>query len=84
MIEFEIFLLPLKKSEVWAQNCVWFFCYFNFESNYDVLKTKSLCILLNKNINFNKSKTESKMETPTHSFRETNLGLQNRNLKVKL
>ena len=45
--------------------------YFNFERNCDVLKSKSLSILLNKNINFNKNETESKMENPTHSFRET-------------
>ena len=36
----------------------------------------SLHILLNKNINFNKSKTKSKMENPTDSFRESNLVLQ--------
>ena len=35
-----------------------------------------LCIILNKNINFNKNETESKMENPRHSFRETNLVLQ--------
>ena len=33
-------------------------------------------ILLNKNINFNKKKTESKMQNPTHQFKETNLVLQ--------
>ena len=32
--------------------------------------------MLNKNINFNKNETESKMENPTHSFRETNFVLQ--------
>ena len=33
--------------------------------------------LLNKNINFSKNKTESKMENPTHTFREVmNLVLQ--------
>ena len=48
--------------------------YFNFERNYEVLK--SPCILLNKNINLNKSETESKMENPRQSFRETNLVLQ--------
>ena len=47
--------------------------YFNFERNNDILKSESPCILLNKNINFNK-KTELKI--PTHSFRETNLVLQ--------
>ena len=39
------------------------FLYFNFERNYDVLKSKSSCILLNKNINFNKNETESKMKS---------------------
>ena len=47
--------------------------YFNFERSYDVLKSKSSYILLNKSINFNKNRTESKMENPTHTFRETNL-----------
>ena len=44
-------------------------------------------ILLNKNLNFNKNETKSKMENPTHSFRETNLvpfsSYKNRKLKVK-
>ena len=62
-----------QKSEVWEQNCVWLFNYFNFERSYDVLKSKSLCILLNKSINFSKNETESKMENRTHSFTETNL-----------
>ena len=52
------------------------FYYFSFERSYDDLKSKSLCIFLNKNINFNKSETESKMEYPTHSFGETNLMLE--------
>ena len=68
---------------------MWLFYYFNFERSYDVLKSKSPCILLNKNINFNKNETESKMENPTHSFRKLNLLLQlssykNSKLKVKL
>ena len=57
-------------------NCVWLFYYFHFERNYDVSKSKSPCILLSKTINFNKNGTESKMENPTHSFRETSLVLQ--------
>ena len=36
----------------------------------DVLMSKSPCILLNKNVNLNKNETQSKMENPTHSFRE--------------
>ena len=36
----------------------------------------SPCILLNKNINFNKNKTGSKIENLSHSLREKNLVLQ--------
>ena len=64
------------KSEVWEPKCVWLFYYFNFERNYGVLNSKSSWILLNKNINFIKNKTEWKMENPTHSFRENILVLQ--------
>ena len=69
-------LIATKKSEVLEQSCVWLFYYFNFERNYDVSKSNGSCILLNENINFNKSKTETKMENPTHNFRETNPVLQ--------
>ena len=55
---------------------MWPFCYFNFERNYDVLKSKSPCILLNKNINFDKSETELKMENPANILRVMNLVLQ--------
>ena len=63
------------------------FYYINFERNYDVLKLRSACILLNKNINFHKNETESKMENPILSSREMNLCFtlyKNRKLKVKL
>ena len=56
-----------------SQNPLWLFYYFNFERKCGVLKSKSPGILLNKNINFNKNETESKMENLLHSFRETNL-----------
>ena len=52
------------------------FCCFNFEMNYDVLKSKGLCLMLSKNINFNKNQLESKMENPPHTFREMNLVLR--------
>ena len=52
------------------------FYYFNFERNYGVLETKSPYIFLNKNINFIKNETESKIENPSHSLTETNLVLQ--------
>ena len=38
-------------------------------------KEKSPCFLLNKNRNFNKNKTESKMKNSKHTFREMNLFL---------
>ena len=52
---------------------MWLFYHFNFEKNYDVLKSKSASSLLRSSINFNKNETKSKIENPTHSFRETNL-----------
>ena len=55
---------------------MWLLYHFNFERNQDVLKSKSPCYLLNKNINLNKIEGESKMENLTHTFRETNLVLQ--------
>ena len=54
----------------------WLFYYFSFGKNYDILKSKSPRILLKKNVNFNKNKTESKTENPTRNFTETNLVLQ--------
>ena len=66
---------------------MWLFYFFSFEGNYDVLKLKSPCILLNKNINFVKNEMESKMENPTHNFGEANLAIysyKNCKLKVKL
>ena len=48
------------------------FDYFNCGRKYEVLKLKSPCVLLNKNIKFTKSETKKKMENPTHNFREMN------------
>ena len=64
------------KSRSLVANCVPLFYYFNFEQNYDSLKSKSLSILLNTTINFNKNEGELKMGNPTYSFREMNLVLQ--------
>ena len=50
-----IFNFSMKLKYEWSGRktvCVWLFYYFNFERNY-VLKSKILCILLNKNINLN-------------------------------
>ena len=81
-LNFKTSCCNLKIRGVGAKR-VWLFYYFNFERNYAVLKSKSL---LSKNINFSKNETESKMENPTHSFRELNLVLRqiNRKSKVKL
>ena len=49
-------LIATLKSEVREQTCAWFFYYFNFERNYDVLKSKSPRFLLNKNIDFIKNR----------------------------
>ena len=47
-----------------------FSIFFNFERSYDILKSKSSCILLNKNVNFNKNGMESKMESHTQFLRD--------------
>ena len=80
-------LVVTKTLEVWQQNCMWIFYYFNVERNYDVFKSKSPCILLNKNINFNKNATESKTENPHAVLERRTLSFssyKNRKLKVKL
>ena len=77
--------VAIEKMEVWEQNCVWLFYHFNFERNYEVLKSKSPGILLYKNINFNKNGTESKMEIPhTVSERQTLCFSSNKNRKLKV
>ena len=50
--------MQLKNQRSRNKNVCGFFYYFQFEKNYDVLRSKSPCILLNKNINFYKSETE--------------------------
>ena len=72
------------KIRCWEQNSVWFFSYFIFEGNYDVLNSQSACKLLNKTINFTKNGKElAEMENPLHSFRESSSSYRNRKLKVK-
>ena len=68
-----------------AKLCVWLSYYFNFERSYDVLNSKNPFVLLNKNINFNKKETKSKirqafLERQTLCFSSC----KNRNLKMKL
>ena len=55
--------------------------------NYDVLKSKSPCILLNKSINLSKNKTECKWKTPHTVLERRTLcfsSYKNRKLKVKI
>ena len=71
------------KSEVWKQNYVWLSYYFNFERNYVVLKSKSPCILLNKNINL-KTKRNRKWKIHTVLERRTLCFSSYRNCKLKV
>ena len=75
IIEISNVLLQLK-NERSGNKTVWRFYYSIFERNVWRFEVKSPCILLNKNINFNKNETESNIENPTDIFRETNLKLQ--------
>ena len=66
---------------------MWLFYYFYFERNYDDLKSKSPCFLLNKIINFNKNETELKMENPITVLERWTMcfsSYKNCKLKIKL
>ena len=77
IIKFWNFLLQLIKQKYGNKTMSDFSIISFFKGiNYNFLKSERTCILLNKNINFNKSETDSKMENPTHTFRETKLALQ--------
>ena len=62
----------------------WIFYNIYFERNYDVLKSKNLCFLLNKNINFNKNETKSEMENPTVLEKWTLVFSLYKNYKLKV
>ena len=62
-------LLNLKNQKFGSKSICRF---FNFERNYNILKSKSPCFLLNRKVNFSKCETESKMKNPTDAFRGTN------------
>ena len=85
--------LSLKKIrlwewEVWEKKCERLFYYFNFERNYDVLKSRSPDFLLNKNIKtLIKTKRNRKWKIPHTLLERQTLGFspyKNRELKVKL
>ena len=59
------------------------FFYFSFERNYDVLKSKSPCILLNKNINFNKKQNGIKNgKSYTHLERDEPCALSHKRIEL--
>ena len=64
------------KNQTSERKIEWLFNYFNVERNYCVLKSRNLWFSLNKNIKFDKNEKDSKMENPTHGFRDTNPILQ--------
>ena len=77
------FLVVTEKLEVWEQNCVWLFYYFNFKRHYGFKVKESM----NKYINFNEKEAKLKMENLTHSFRKKTLCFRSykmNKLKVKL
>ena len=51
----------LKVRGLGEKLCMTFFCYFYFERNYDVLKSRSPYFSLKKNINFDINETELKI-----------------------
>ena len=59
-----------------AKLCVVFLILWFWKELWCFKVKESMPILLNKNINFNKNETESKMENPTHSFSVANHVLQ--------
>ena len=67
IIEFSNFIKSLKIRILGAE-LRGFSIILIFENNYDVVKSKGPCFLLNKDINFNKNETESKLENPTHTL----------------
>ena len=69
-LNFKTFSWNLKIRSLGAKLCVAFY-YFYFKRNY-VVKSKSPCFMLNRNVKLNKNETESKIENPTNNFREMN------------
>ena len=68
--EFSNFLLH-NKNQKFGSKSVWLFYDFDFKNNYGVLKSKSPCFLLDKNVNFHRNATESKKWKIPHRVLET-------------
>ena len=66
---------------------MWLFYYFSFERNYDILRSKISCFLLNRNINLTKTKRDRRSEIPQTLLERRTLcftSYKNHELKVKL
>ena len=75
LIEFSNLLLQLKNQGSESKTVCGFFISFTLKGVM-TLNSKSPCFLLDKNMKFDKNKTELKMENSTHSFEEVNHVLQ--------
>ena len=60
-------LFQLKNQRSGGKTVSGFSIAFIFERNQNVLKSNRTFILLNKNINFNKSKMKLKIQNPVHT-----------------
>ena len=69
-------LLQLKNQRSGSKSVCGFSIILLLKGIFRCFKAKESILFLNKSINFYKNKTESKMENPTHIFREINLVLQ--------
>ena len=72
----------LKIRGLGANLCLAFLLSFFFLKG--IMTLKSPCFLLNKNINFNKNETKSKMENATHRWTLCFSSYKNYELKAKL
>ena len=76
IIEFLYFLFQLNNQTSGSKTMCGFSIILILKGTMMLQSLKSSYILLNKNINFNKSGTESKIENPTNIVREMNLVIQ--------
>ena len=75
LLNFKTSCYNLKIRRLGAKQWVGFLLLL-FWKDVWCFKVKESMHFVEKNINFNKKETESKMENPTHSFRKTRLVLQ--------
>ena len=86
-LNFQTFCCNLKVRGLLAKLCVTTLYYSNFERNYDVSKSKSICILLKKIWTLIKTKRNWKWKIPHTVLKRRTLccsSYNNRKLKIKL